>query len=76
MIYFLTGLYFVWIVGPYYNNANWSLRMLLLVPPPFAQALKSFSDGEGLLLSLEQFGALFVFCIAAAEVVVLFKRRA
>jgi len=70
------GLYFVWIVGPYYNNANWSLRMLLLVPPPFAQALKSFSDGEGLLLSLEQFGALFVFCIAAAEVVVLFKRRA
>ena len=70
------GLYFVWIVGPYYNNANWSLRMLLLVPPPFAQALKSFSDGEGLLFSLEQFGALFVFCIAAAEVVVLFKRRA
>jgi len=76
MIYFLMGLYFVWIVGPYYNNANWSLRMLLLVPPPFAQALKSFSDGDGLLFSLEQFAALFVFCIAAAEVVILFKRRA
>ena len=70
------GLYFVWIVGPYYNNANWSLRMLLLVPPPFAQALKSFSDGDGLLFSLEQFAALFVFCIAAAEVVIVFKRRA
>jgi hypothetical protein len=70
------GLYFVWIVGPYYNNANWSLRMLLLVPPPFAQALKSFSDGDGLLFSLEQFAALFVFCIAAAEVVNVFKRRA
>ena len=69
------GLYFVWIVGPYYNNANWSLRMLLLVPPPFAQALKSFSDGDGLLFSLEQFAALFVFCIAAAEVVNVFKRR-